>query len=135
VRLAQTSGKPIAQIVRELGISDSSIHQWRKWFCQNSEKGLSWHVASPTPRAIPPGLARVIILAAIQAPPEVIKKPTEIATTNSTLLVSRRKAAPKNAATRTGQTASTGDLKKAFNYWTEYVHTRHVSPAQEEELE
>ncbi len=27
VRLAQTSGKPIAQIARELGISDSSIHQ------------------------------------------------------------------------------------------------------------
>jgi transposase len=30
VRLAQTSGKSIAQIARELGISDSSIHQWRK---------------------------------------------------------------------------------------------------------
>jgi transposase-like protein len=30
VRLAQTSGKPIAQVARELGISDSSIHQWRK---------------------------------------------------------------------------------------------------------
>ncbi len=30
VRLAQTSGKPIAQVVRELGISDTSIHQWRK---------------------------------------------------------------------------------------------------------
>ena len=30
VRLAQTSSKPIAQIARELGISDSSIHQWRK---------------------------------------------------------------------------------------------------------
>jgi hypothetical protein len=28
----------------------------------------------------------------------VIKKPTEIATTNSALLLSRRKAAPKNAA-------------------------------------
>ncbi len=36
---------------------------------------------------------------------------------------------------RTGQTASTSDLKKAFNYWTEYVRTRHVSPAQEEEHE
>src|SRR5215467_14754683 len=55
-------------------------------------------VATPTPRAILPGLARVIILAAIQAPPEVIKKPTENATTNSALLLSRRKAAPKNAA-------------------------------------
>jgi transposase len=30
VRLAQTSGKPIAHIARELGISDTSIHQWRK---------------------------------------------------------------------------------------------------------
>ena len=29
VRLAQTSGKPITQIARELGISDASIHQWR----------------------------------------------------------------------------------------------------------
>ena len=30
VRLAQTSGKSIAQVARELGISDTSIHQWRK---------------------------------------------------------------------------------------------------------
>lgn len=30
VRLAQTSGKSIAQVARELGISASSIHQWRK---------------------------------------------------------------------------------------------------------
>jgi transposase len=30
VQLAQTSGKPITQIARELGISDTSIHQWRK---------------------------------------------------------------------------------------------------------
>jgi transposase len=30
VRLAQTSGKPITQIARELGISDSAIHSWRK---------------------------------------------------------------------------------------------------------
>ncbi len=30
VRLAQTSGKPIAQIARELGISDSAIHGWHK---------------------------------------------------------------------------------------------------------
>jgi len=29
VRLAQTSGKPITQVAR-VGISDSSIHQWRK---------------------------------------------------------------------------------------------------------
>ncbi len=30
VRLVQSSGKPIAQIARELGISDSAIHGWRK---------------------------------------------------------------------------------------------------------
>jgi transposase len=30
VRLAQTSGKSIAQVARELGISDTSIHQWRQ---------------------------------------------------------------------------------------------------------
>ena len=30
VRLAQSSGKSIAQIARELGISDSAIHGWRK---------------------------------------------------------------------------------------------------------
>lgn len=30
VRLAQTSGKPIAKVARELNISDTSIHQWRK---------------------------------------------------------------------------------------------------------
>jgi len=30
VRLAQTSGKPITQIARELGISDTSIQKFRK---------------------------------------------------------------------------------------------------------
>lgn len=30
VQLAQTSGKPTAQVARSLGISDTSIHQWRK---------------------------------------------------------------------------------------------------------
>ncbi len=37
VRLAKTSGKPIAQVARELGISDTSIHQWRK---ELAEHGL-----------------------------------------------------------------------------------------------
>jgi transposase len=37
VRLAQTSGKPLAQVARELGISDSSIHQWRKELAQNGK--------------------------------------------------------------------------------------------------
>ncbi|SRR6266849_3209400 len=30
VQLAQTSGKSIAQGARELGMSDTSIHQWRR---------------------------------------------------------------------------------------------------------
>ena len=36
VRLAQTSGKPITHIARELGISDTSIHQWRKELAEHS---------------------------------------------------------------------------------------------------
>ena len=36
---------------------------------------------------------------------------------------------------QTGQIASRRDLEKAFNYWTEYVRTRHISPVQEEENE
>jgi hypothetical protein len=35
---------------------------------------------------------------------------------------------------RTGQPASAHDLRKAFAYWTEYMHTRRVSPIQEEDL-
>ncbi len=40
VRLAQTSGKPIMQIARELGISDTSIHQWRKELAAHSEEAF-----------------------------------------------------------------------------------------------
>ncbi len=35
VRLAHTSGKPSTHIAREEGISDASIHQWRKELAQN----------------------------------------------------------------------------------------------------
>ncbi len=35
VQLAQTSGKPITQVARELGVSDTSIHQWRKELVEN----------------------------------------------------------------------------------------------------
>lgn len=37
VRLAQTSGKPITHIARDLGISDTSIHQWRKELAEHSQ--------------------------------------------------------------------------------------------------
>lgn len=37
VRLVQSSGKPITQVARELGISDTSIHQWRKELAQHGK--------------------------------------------------------------------------------------------------
>ncbi len=40
VRLAQTSGKPITQVARELGISDSSIHQWRKELAEHDPEAF-----------------------------------------------------------------------------------------------
>ena len=40
VRLAQTSGKPIAQVARELGISDTSIHLWRKELAAHGEEAF-----------------------------------------------------------------------------------------------
>ena len=40
VRLAQTSGKAITQIARELGISDTSIHQWRKELAENGTEAF-----------------------------------------------------------------------------------------------
>ena len=40
VRLVQMSGKSITQIARELGISDSSIHQWRKELTQQGKEAF-----------------------------------------------------------------------------------------------
>ena len=40
VRLAETSGKPIAQIARELGISDSAIHGWRKELAEHGTEAF-----------------------------------------------------------------------------------------------
>ena len=40
VRLAQTSGKPITQIARELGISDSAIHSWRKELAEHGPEAF-----------------------------------------------------------------------------------------------
>ena len=40
VRLAQKSGKPITHIARALGISDSSIHQWRKELAQHGPEAF-----------------------------------------------------------------------------------------------
>jgi transposase len=40
VRLAQTSGKSIAQVARDLGISDTSIHQWRKELAEHGPEAF-----------------------------------------------------------------------------------------------
>lgn len=40
VRLAQTSGKPIAQIARELGISDSAIHGWKRELAEHGSEAF-----------------------------------------------------------------------------------------------
>lgn len=40
VRLAQTSDKSIAQVSRELGISDSSIHQWHKELAEHGPEAF-----------------------------------------------------------------------------------------------
>ncbi len=40
VQLAQTSGKPITQIARELGISDTSLHQWRKELAEHGQEAF-----------------------------------------------------------------------------------------------
>jgi transposase len=40
VRLAQTSGKPIAHVARELGISDTSIHEWRKQLAAHGDEAF-----------------------------------------------------------------------------------------------
>jgi transposase len=40
VRLVQTLGKPIAQIARELGISDSALHGWRKELAEHGKEAF-----------------------------------------------------------------------------------------------
>ena len=40
VHLAQTSGKPIAQVARELVISDTSIQQWRKELAEHGQEAF-----------------------------------------------------------------------------------------------
>ena len=40
VRLAQTSGKSMTQIARDLGISDSALHSWRKQFADSGEQAF-----------------------------------------------------------------------------------------------
>ncbi|HEY4384523.1 MAG TPA: transposase [Ktedonobacteraceae bacterium] len=41
VQRAQTSRKPIAQVARGLGISNTSVHQWRKELAQHGKEACS----------------------------------------------------------------------------------------------
>ena len=41
VQLAQTSGKPITQVARELGSSETSIPEWRKELAQQSKDAFA----------------------------------------------------------------------------------------------
>ena len=40
VKLAESGKKPIAQIARDLGISDSAIHSWRKLYGVQGEQAF-----------------------------------------------------------------------------------------------
>jgi len=40
VQLVQTSKKPLAQIARDLGIADSTLHHWRKLFDSQGEQAF-----------------------------------------------------------------------------------------------
>jgi transposase len=40
VRLAATSGKSVAQVARELGISDTSIYGWRKELAEHGKEAF-----------------------------------------------------------------------------------------------
>ena len=40
VQLVQTSQKPLAQIARDLGIADGTLHHWRKLFSEQGEQAF-----------------------------------------------------------------------------------------------
>jgi transposase len=44
VRLAQTSGESMTQISRDIGISDSALHSWRKQCADSGEQAFSGKV-------------------------------------------------------------------------------------------
>jgi len=47
--LAQTSGKPMTQVARELGISDTCIPQWRKQLAENGKEAFPGSRRSEAP--------------------------------------------------------------------------------------
>jgi transposase len=40
VQLVQASQKPLAQVARDLGIADSTLHHWRKLFADHGEQAF-----------------------------------------------------------------------------------------------
>ncbi len=40
VQLVKTSNKPLAQIARDLGIADSTLHHWRQLFTEHGEQAF-----------------------------------------------------------------------------------------------
>jgi transposase len=40
VQLLKSSNKPLAQIARDLGIADSTLHHWRKLFTEQGEQAF-----------------------------------------------------------------------------------------------
>src|SRR5713226_2496084 len=40
VQQVKTSNKPLAQIARDLGIADSTLHPWRQLFAEHSEQAF-----------------------------------------------------------------------------------------------
>jgi transposase-like protein len=48
VQLAKSSNKPLAQIARDLGIADSTLHHWCKLISLARGAGISWKWTSDT---------------------------------------------------------------------------------------
>ncbi len=40
VKLLQSSQKPLAQVARDLGIADSTLHHWRNLFAEHGEQAF-----------------------------------------------------------------------------------------------
>jgi len=45
VRLMETSGKPVAQIARDLGINDNNLYRWRGMYGSQSQDSTNGSVA------------------------------------------------------------------------------------------
>ena len=46
VRLLESSGKPVAQLARELGISDNNLYRWRELYGSQAQTGTNGNMAA-----------------------------------------------------------------------------------------